>query len=302
MTKQRIKFIINPNSGVKNKKIVLPAIQEYLNSRKYDYDISYTEFAGHANELSAKAVQDGFETVVAVGGDGSVNEVATSLIGTNVNLGILPLGSGNGFAMHTGIGRNLANAIHVLNRGKVVRIDTCTMNGKPFINLCGLGFDGLVATAFKEKTQRGFLSYLQLALNKVFSADFHRIKLKIDDKESFNGEVFIIEVANGGMFGYSFIIVPAANLTNGHLDVLLIKKANKLLLSTLVPRLLLSNIDKSKIGRLVQTYQAKKVEIQLEPPAPMHYDGEGFIQKGNKVIFEVVPKSLNVILPRNGKY
>jgi YegS/Rv2252/BmrU family lipid kinase len=302
LTKQRIKFIINPNSGVKNKKIVLPKIQKYLDNRKYDYDIVYTEFAGHAKKLSAEAVKDGFQTVVSVGGDGSVSEVAASLIGTDVNLGILPMGSGNGFAMHTGIGRKLVKAIQVLNTGKIVRIDTCIMNGKPFINLCGLGFDGLVAKAFKEKTKRGFISYLQLSLEKAFSTGFHQVKLRIDNEEVFNGEVFLIEIANGAMFGYNFVVVPAANLTNGYLDILLIKKANKLRLSTLVPRLLLSSLDKSKIGGLVETYQAKKVELELNSPAPMHYDGEGFIQNNNKVVCAVVPKSLNVILPQNGKY
>ena len=300
MTKQLIKFIINPNSGIKNKEIVFPAIQKHLDSRKYDYEIVYTKFAGHAKELSIKAVEEGFKTVVAVGGDGSVNEIAAGLIGTNVNLGVLPLGSGNGFAMHTGIGRNLIHAIEVLNTGKVVRIDTCTMNGIPFINLCGLGFDGLVATAFQEKTKRGFIPYLQLSLNKAISAGFHDLKIKIDDNEPFSESVFLLEIGNGAMFGYNFVIVPTANLTNGRLDILLIKKASKLHLSTLTPRLLLSNLHKS--NKLTKTYKAKRIEVKLKPPVPMHYDGEGFTQNSNKVICEIVPKSLNVVLPQNGKY
>lgn len=300
MAKQRIKFIINPNSGVKNKKIVLPAIQKHLDTEKYDFDVAFTAFAGHAKELSSEAVKDGFQTVVAVGGDGSVNEVAAGIIGTNANLGILPLGSGNGFAMHTGIGRNLAKAIKILNTGKVVRIDTCTVNNQLFINLCGIGFDGLVATAFKEKTKRGFFPYLKLTLNKAFSAGFHHVNLKVDEKQAFNGEIFLLEIANAPMFGYNFEIVPTANLVDGRLDIVLLKKASKLRIATLVPRLLLSNLHKG--GQLIEAYKAKKVEVDVKPPIHMHYDGEGFIQNDSRIIYEIVPKSLNVILPQNGKY
>jgi diacylglycerol kinase (ATP) len=299
-TKQRLKFIINPKSGVKRKKDIFPAIQKYLDTSKYDYEVAYTKFSGHAAELSAKAVEEGFHTVVAVGGDGSVNEVATGLIGTDVNLGILPLGSGNGFAMHTGIGRNYINAIKILNTGKIVRIDSCTMNGKPFINLCGLGFDGLVANAFQQKTKRGFFPYLQLSLQKAFSAGFSDFRIKIDNDAPIEESAFLLEIANGPMFGYNFVIVPPANLTNGSLDILLVKKANKLLLSLLVPRLLFSNLDKG--GRLVKTFKAQQIEVEFDAPMYMHYDGEGFIQQDNKIRCEIVPKSLNVILPQNGRY
>ena len=221
--------------------------------------------------------------------------MATGLIGTDKIFAILPYGSGNGFATYTGIGRNFIKAIAIFNQGKVVRIDTCTMNGQPFINLCGFGFDGQIAYALENSPRRGFLPYFYHSITKAFSAGFQDLTVSIDDRKPFQRSTFVFEIGNAQMFGYNFTIVPQAIPTDGYMDLLIVKKTHKLKILPLVPRLLLNNLDKG--GRLVETYRAKKIKVDFQAPIYMHYDGEGFIQQENSVTLEIVPKSLNVLLP-----
>lgn len=295
-SRQHILFIINPNSGVRSKSFIPDAIQKHLDPQLFTYEIAYTKAPKHAIELAQDAVKKGIDIVAAVGGDGSINEVASQLVHTNTTLAVLPHGSGNGFAMHTGIGRNIIKAIEYINNGRVVTIDTARMNDQPFINLAGLGFDGLIAYRLSEANRRGFWSYFQISIEQAFYAKSHHYTIQLDDEPAFERGVFLLEVGNGTMFGYGFTIVPTADLQDGLLDLLLVKKTNKLQYLPLVPRLLFANIHKG--GRLVEHYKAKKISIEFDAPVFAHYDGEGFVQSSNKVTYEVVPKSLNIILPQ----
>ena len=294
--KQRILFIVNPNSGVKSKEHVPKTIQKYLDHSRFEYKIAFTEAAKHAIKLSKDAAESGnFDIVAAVGGDGSMNEVASSLIDTNTILGVIPHGSGNGFATYAGIGRGLKRGLNVLNTGKTTKIDTCLMNDQPFLNLAGFGFDGLIAYKLAEANKRGFLSYFQIAITQAFYAKSTDYKITLDDKKTIDRSVFLMEIGNGSMFGYGFTIVPKTDLQDGFMDLLFVKKANKLSYLPLVPRLLFANLDKG--GKLVETYKAKKIKIEFDAPVHSHYDGEGFMQNENVVTFQIKPKSLNIILP-----
>ncbi len=293
--KQRILFIVNPNSGVKSKETIPDTIQKYLDHSRFTYEIAYTKAAKHAIELSKNAVEEGFDIVGAVGGDGSINEVASSLVDTDVALAVLPHGSGNGFATFSGIGRRLKGGLKALNTGIVTQIDTCLMNDQPFFNLAGFGFDGLIAYKLKEANQRGFLAYFKIAITQAFFAKSHDYTITIDDNPPMKKSVFLMEIGNGTMFGYGFTIVPTANLQDGKIDLLFVKKANKLLYLPLVPRLLFANIHKG--GRLVEHFQAKKIKFEFDAPVHSHYDGEGFIQEKSEVMIKIKPKSLNIILP-----
>ncbi len=298
--KQHISFIINPNSGVKRKKNAPKAIAKHLDLTKFNYDILYTKAARHAITLTKKAIANGADIVAAVGGDGSINEVAQSLIETDKTLAILPHGSGNGFAMHTDIGRNIVKAINIINTGKIVCIDTCMMNDQPFLNLAGFGFDGLIANKLQQARRRGFMAYFQIIMKEIFAAKFHDFKIYLDDEPPFERAAFLMEIGNGPMFGYGFTIVPTSNLTDGTMHVLLIKKANKLKYLPKIHRLLKGTVHES--GKLVESYQATKIKIDFDAPMPAHFDGEGFIEHKNSVTFQIKPKSLKVILPQNGKY
>ena len=183
MELQKIRFIINPFSGLSRKKNVPALIEKYIDASKFKYDISFTKEAGHAIELAQAAVDENYDIVVAVGGDGSVNEVANALIGTEVKLGILPGGSGNGFAMHLGLGRNIKKAIQLLNSAQAITIDTGLLNGRPFVNLGGTGFDALVAYKTKQSTLRGLWAYTKFATLEAWSYPIENYTVLIDNQE-----------------------------------------------------------------------------------------------------------------------
>lgn len=292
--KKRICFIVNPFSGVNKKKLLLPKIQQLLDVQKYDYAIKYTEAVAHAIELSKQAVQEGFDIVVAVGGDGSINEVAQGLIGTKTILGILPAGSGNGFAMHLGLGRKLDKAIQILNEAHVLTIDTCMLNERPYVNLAGVGFDALVAYKMKKSALRGLWGYVKFSLKEALNFQFPKYKITLDD-QTIERDCIVTEVANAPMFGYNFLIAPQAKLNDGLLDITIIKKAPKWRYFFSFWRFFNGSIHKSS---LVESYTAKKVSIEIQEETAVHVDGEGYLINQN-LHFSLNPLSLKVIVPKD---
>ncbi len=291
--KTKICFIVNPFSGVSRKKVLKPKIQQFLDLEKYDYQIKYTNAPGHATELAKQAVQENFDIVVAVGGDGSVNEVAQGLIGTDKVLGILPAGSGNGFAMHLGLGRKLDKAIKILNEGQVISIDTCELNGRPYVNLAGVGFDAIVAYKMKKSKLRGLMGYVKFSLKEALGFQFRKYNITIDD-QVIEREFMVLEVANAPMFGYNFLIAPQAKFNDGVLDIVLIKKAPKWRYLFSFWRFFTGTIHKSS---LVETYTAKKVTIEVKEETAVHVDGEGYLLKQD-LQFSLNPLSLQVLTPK----
>ncbi|MEL6925100.1 MAG: diacylglycerol kinase family protein, partial [Bacteroidota bacterium] len=248
--KQKICFIVNPFSGVGKKQNLRQRLERLLDLDQYDYSIQYTEYPGHATELAAAAVQEAYDIVVAVGGDGSVNEVMQALIGTNTTLGILPAGSGNGLAMSLGIGRRIDPAIQLLNRGRSKTIDSCQLNGTPFINIAGLGFAALVAQRIKNSRFRGFFGYLWLMLRYALPYRARHYRIWVDGKK-LEGDYVALEVANGPMYGYNFVVAAFAKFDDAQLDLVLIRKASKLRYLLSAWRFLTRTVHKS---RLVESY------------------------------------------------
>lgn len=230
---------------------------------------------------------------MAVGGDGSVNEVAAALIGTTVPLGILPGGSGNGFAMHLGWGRNIKKAIQLLNEAKPIQIDTCLLNGRPFVNLAGTGFDALVAYQTKKSTLRGFYGYLKFSLSEAWNYQPQRYTLIVDGQTVAQEKALVIEVANAQMFGYNFVIAPQAKLNDGILDVLLVKKVAKWKYFINLWRFFNQTFHKS---HLVSTFTGKQIIIKSSQSMYAHMDGEGY-HLGEELVFEIRPNSLQVLVP-----
>src|SRR6478609_11346300 len=153
-------FVINPISGAKNKKDVPSLVRKYL-AGKLDIEIALTARAGHAHDLALRGIKEGFQRIVAVGGDGTMNEVASALVGTDVKFGIIPMGSGNGLARHLHIPLHTESAVNLLLRPSIKRIDTCQMNGKPFFCTAGLGFDAEISALFNKSKNRGLRSYIK---------------------------------------------------------------------------------------------------------------------------------------------
>ena len=164
--RKKIVFIVNPISGTQGKKAILKNIDERLDKSRYDYQIVETQYAGHATEIAKAAVEDKIQVVVAIGGDGTINEIARSLIHTDTALGIIPCGSGNGLARHLRIPMDHKAAIDILNKGLQITIDYGKINDIPFFCTCGVGFDAFVSLKFADSGKRGLLTYLENTLHE----------------------------------------------------------------------------------------------------------------------------------------
>ncbi|MBI5914461.1 MAG: YegS/Rv2252/BmrU family lipid kinase [Bacteroidetes bacterium] len=292
--KKKIRFIANPLSGARYRRRNLPAlIADNLDPDQFDYELCFTQYAGHAVELAKEGVQNGCHLVVACGGDGSVNEISSQLIGTDTVLGVLPCGSGNGFAMHLGLGRNVARAIRHLNNGRPVTVDSCTANGRHFVNLAGVGFDAVVAKRLHDSRVRGFWAYLRYALEETWAYQMQSFDIQVDDLK-FSRQCLLVEVANAPIYGYGFSIVPHAKLNDSLLEVLVVKAAPKWRYLLESWRFLNRSFHRS---RLVECYTGRTVAITPARPTCIHLDGEGFPLDG-EARFTIQPVSLKVLVPK----
>ncbi len=291
---KKITFIVNPISGAFKKGHIRPLIQERLDKRKFEHDVVFTEYAGHAVELSKELAQKGTDVVVAVGGDGSVNEVARGLVHSETQLGVLPSGSGNGFAMSLGMGRRIKKALDIINTGQPQWIDTIALNGEPFINLSGIGFDAKIAYDFKGSKLRGFLNYLRITMEQAVKFPFSDYTFQIDDGHPFDRECLLIVVANGTSFGYNFQAAPLAEINDGLIELVIVNKRNKLKYFSDAHKMINGKIHTSEY---YERHTCKNVKIIIPKDSYVHVDGEGF-QTSEVLDYKIVPKSLRLILPR----
>jgi len=295
-SKKKIYFIINPKSGYNKQENVPALIDENLDLSKFEYSCRYTESRGHATELAAEAVANSYDIVVACGGDGTVNEVASSLVDTEAFLGIIPSGSGNGFAMHIGMGRNTKRAILKLNECIPQLIDSCTVNDTFFLNLAGVGFDALIAYKAEKDEKRGLQMYLSMVSKEMARFKAEKFKVEVDG-ETLEGAFTTIAVANSAMYGYNFTIAPLAELTDGLLDVVFIKDAPLLRTIGASWRMLNKSLYKSP---LVEIKKSREVLITTERPYYYHVDGESNVFE-RELHFKVKPKSIKVLFPKDSK-
>ena len=286
---KEILFIINPNSGHKNGADVIELIPKYLDLNKFKYSYSLTTHQKHAIEIAAKAAKDNIDIVVAVGGDGLVNEVFQSLVNTNVLFSIIPLGSGNGVARSLGIDMNIKTALKNLNNLKSKKIDTVTFNGLPYLGIAGIGFDGFIAKIFSKRNKRGLISYIKLVLKHY--KDFKCSKYTIScNNELHELDAFIAAIANSQQYGNNAYIAPMANMSDGMLDLVIIKKHSKWLLPILLFKGFTRRLYKSKY---VEYLKSKKFVIKTNYNEG-HIDGEPIkVEKEN--VIEILPLSLNIL-------
>ena len=289
---RKVAFIVNPKAGTNLQKHIGAAVEKYLNHKKFVYGIWPSEYPGHGFELGKKAVEEGYEIVVVVGGDGSVNEIAPALIGTNVSLGIIPAGSGNGLAMHLGYGREVNKAVKKLNTAENQLIDVGYLNERPFFNLAGIGFDGLVSNLMKESHARGFIPYFLKSVEAGLTYTPSPCTIELDD-QTLTRKCFIIAIANGPMYGYNVQIAPSAQLDDGLFEVVLLKEAQRWQYFAAVPSTLNGKIYDADF---VEHYTTKSVVIHAEQPLHVHVDGEGMLLNG-ALKFEIKPKCLNILVP-----
>ncbi len=289
MNKQAIWFIVNPISGGKKvHQSIVELIDSQLDRRLYSPKICYTEYAGHATGIAEEAVKNGIPTVVAIGGDGTINEVGKALIHTNTALGIIPTGSGNGLARELEIPMKAAKAIESLNTPVSKIIDVCYANEVPFFCTAGIGFDAHCAEIFSKTKGRGMLNYVKVgftefwkykSLNCVFGAN--------------NYEVFSITFGNASQFGNNAYITPTAIIDDGLIDCTIISPPSPLQALPMIAQLFNGNIHSSGLS---ENYRGTKFKVSAEQNLLIHYDGEPLRLNTNELTISISEKSLKVII------
>ncbi len=296
MPKIKCLFIINPISGLGNKLKIPNLISKYIEEKKFSYEIVFTEYAGHAIQISEEAVATGFDRIIAVGGDGTINETAASLVNKEVNFGVVPIGSGNGFARHWHISLNPRIAITQLNTAEVHPIDAATLNGKLFFNVSGVGFDGQVSRLFAAQKQRGYLNYIRIVLNELNRYKPGKFRLNINN-QWIEEEYFLVAFANTTQYGNNAVIAPQACCDDGLLDVILLKKFPLTEFPILTIQAASKQIHRSKY---VTTLKVKHFEVELLDDTPVHIDGE-FWETERKLNVNIIPHSLKMLVPRQSR-
>jgi len=294
MKKERLLFIVNPISGNTQKESFPAFAKEVIDATRFDYQITFTEGPRHASEISRQAVDDKYDIVVAVGGDGTINEVARCLINTDTKLGIIPSGSGNGLARHLNIPLSFEGALKLINKGSSSKIDTATINNEVFISIAGVGFDALVAKLFAEDPGRGFFTYFKIVAARFQQYRPKSYELILENGDRIKTRAFFIAFANSNQFGYNTTIAPQAELNDGLLDVCIVQKPTIFEMPAIINLLLLKMIHRS---RYVQVFKTSELIVKRKKNRVINLDGEPIRLKKNLHI-KVNPLSLNVIIPR----
>ncbi|MDD3877567.1 MAG: diacylglycerol kinase family lipid kinase [Bacteroidales bacterium] len=298
-TKKKIKFIINPRSGTRDKFYIESFLIQYIDHRQISYEFCFTEYAGHGVELAKDAAMKNYDAVIAIGGDGTVNEVAKALVNSNTALGIIPNGSGNGLARYLKIPLTLKRAIDVINKFYVTEIDTATINGLFFVSIAGLGFDALVAENFAKTRIRGLYSYARIVLENFFKYKPKKYIFQIEDKTIIRNAM-MVTFANSNQFGFNSVIAPTARINDGLIDLCIIKKIPFIEAPILSILLFLKRIDVSKHIEIIKT---KEVVIKQSRKRVAHVDGDPVILEKD-IHVKVHPLNLKVIVNPSwkGKY
>ena len=294
--KKRIVFVVNPISGTQGKKAILKCIDERLDRSLYDFSIVKTEYAGHATQIAANAVQEKVDVVVAIGGDGTINEIARSLVHTDTALGIIPCGSGNGLARHLRIPMEPKAAIDVINQGHELSIDYGKINNILFFCTCGVGFDAFVSLKFADSGKRGLLTYLENTLHE--SLRYQPETYEIENEEgTVKYKAWLIACGNASQYGNDAYIAPQASLTDGLMDVTIMEPFTVLDVPSLSFQLFNKTIDQNS---RVKTMRAKNIKIHRVNDGVMHFDGDP-LMAGKELEVEIVPSGLRVIASKKKK-
>jgi len=290
---KKVLFIINKYSGTGYEPSVEGKITDLCGELGYEPTLEFTKARGHATALAKQAAADHFRFVFAMGGDGTVNEVAQGLLHSSTPMGILPKGSGNGLARHLRIPLNFVKSLALLSHHEIIAMDTMMVNGNLSVNVSGIGFDGHVANSFGKDGKRGLWGYTQLVLKQYLQFKEFQVDVSID-AQRLNKPVFILAIANASQFGNNACVSPGASVADGQLDVCFIEKIPLWQGPTFAAQVFSRKIDYSHLVRIVK---GKEVQIALKNPMEYHIDGEGmgYAQQFN---IQLQPASLRVIKPR----
>jgi diacylglycerol kinase (ATP) len=288
---KKIRFIINPKSGKRKKNNIEKYIAQHLSLQKVDYEILFTKHSNHATTLSKEAALLKYDLVIAVGGDGTINEIAKGIVGSDTALGIIPSGSGNGYSRHLKIPQEIDEALLNIFNYESKYVDTLKINDEFFLSVAGIGFDAHIAKMFADSQKRGFWSYAKLVIKEFFSYKSEKYEIFVDGKQMLK-EAFLLSFAKSSQYGNNIIISPKARLDDGCFNLAILKHPPLLAIFDIFIKLKNGSIHKS---RYYETYSCKEVIIKKKD-INAHLDGEP-LSFNDLIKIQVYPKSLKVLMP-----
>lgn len=293
--KKKIILILNPVAGgIKNKEKVSKNIIDYFTAKGQEIILKQTTRRGEATKFAQQAVGENVDYVIAVGGDGTINEVASGLVNTDVAMGILPFGSGNGLARSLNIPRKIEQAGQLILKGNICSIDVGRANDRYFFVLAGVGFDAVVGKRFDEFPRRGPIPYFYLGVKEFFIYKPEWLKISFNSK-TLELNPFVIAVANCQQYGNGAIIAPEAKLNDGLFDICIVHRLSFLQLFSAIPKLFKGQVQKF---REAEFHKSPAVRIERKRAALINLDGEAVLE-GPEVKISILPRALNVIASQN---
>jgi diacylglycerol kinase (ATP) len=293
-------YFINPISGTGGKGLLVDIIKKKTAEKNIPFEILHTNAAGEYAYLKEKIAVENITDIIVCGGDGTVNQIANGLLGIIVNIGIIPLGSGNGLAFAAKIPKRIHKALDCVFAGNAVFVDSFYINKIFSCMLCGLGFDAQVAHDFAKQKKRGLATYIKQSTKNFFRARYYNFKIVLDNK-TINSEAFFISIANSNQFGNNFTIAPQASLHDGLLDIVVVNKMSKVrMIWTILKQIRNGQVrvyeDKKYHRNNIHYFQAKKITIKNPELAPLHIDGDP-AQTSAAFEIEIIENAFKLLIP-----
>lgn len=292
--KTHIVFIVNPISGTHQKDELPNLIGKVLNYEHFDHKVIFTEYRGHAMQLAQQCVTDHVDIVVAVGGDGTVNEVASALVHTNTALGIIPCGSGNGLARHLCLPMETEKALAIINQCEIQAFDYGVINGQPFFCTCGMGFDAFISLKFAKAGKRGLITYVENVLKEGLKYQPETYEL-VDSQGTVHHKAFLIACANASQYGNNAYIAPGATMKDGELDVIIMEPFSVIDAPQIAADLFMKTLSHNS---KIKTFRTKSIYIRRKKPGAIHYDGDP-IMTGTDIHIHIEPLGLRIVTNPN---
>jgi YegS/Rv2252/BmrU family lipid kinase len=290
--KKTVTIIINPISGTKDKEGVKRIISETLDAERFTVNVLTTLYAGHGAEIATLEREKKTDIVVAVGGDGTVNEIARVLAGSDTAMAIIPSGSGNGLARHLHIPLDVKRAIDIINKDKIESIDYGVINGHPFFCTCGIGFDALVTMDFSKRGTRGLMTYIDTTLRDYLRYKPETYTLETEEEGKQKYKAFLVAAANASQYGNNAYIAPKATMQDGLLDIVVMLPFKAIDVPILTFRLFNRKIEGSPYFKCLRT---KHLIIHRAHAGYAHFDGEP-LETGKDIDIRVFPGQLKVVI------
>lgn len=288
--KKHITFIVNPISGNHHKDNIPQMIAEGIDSERFEAEILFTEYCGHAAKIAHECADKKVDIVVAVGGDGTVNEVARSLTHSDTALGIIPSGSGNGLARHLCIPMNIRKAINIINQCQIESFDYGVVNGIPFFCTCGMGFDAFISLKFAEAGKRGPITYVENVLMEGLKYQPETYEVE-DSTGTHRYKAFLIACANASQYGNNAYIAPKASMKDGVMDVIIMEPFTTME----APQISIDLFNKTLTNNSkIKTFQTKSIHIHRSKPGAIHYDGDPIVTNQD-VEVHIEPLGIKII-------